>query len=178
MDRNQQSGLFAALIELHRKKQQNRRRATDSEYARVLDHFERRAERLHEERLLTAELVGGAFEAVRSLPRPAAQQELEIIGPLGGTAAGRFRVRNRSHAPVVVECVAGEALSAPSPSIHFEPSSCELAAGASALIRVAADLVVFRAAGSCTVPVECRSGHRRDRLWLVVTAVDERGGLR
>jgi hypothetical protein len=174
VDREEENALLAALVELHRKKQHNTRRASgDGAYARVLEHFERRGKRLRGELLLTEELIERSFGDARKLPPPPAQQELEIVGPMGGTASGRFRVHNRTSHVARVEIVEGEPLGGSPPPLRFEPGSVEIEAGAAALVRVVADLRAFREPGSCTIPVECRAGFRRDRLWLIVTAESE-----
>ncbi|MFI5308069.1 MAG: hypothetical protein ACHQ53_11985 [Polyangiales bacterium] len=174
-DGEQEGSLLAALVELHRKKQRNARRAAgENAYARVLEHFDQRGKRLRGELLLTEELIERSLGDASKLP-PQTQQELEIVGPVGDTASGRFRVHNRTTHPALVEIVVGEPLSGPTPVLSFEPKNVELAAGAAALVRVMADLRVFREPGSCTVPVECRAGGRRDRLWLIVTAFSRNG---
>jgi hypothetical protein len=170
-DRDSENVLLAALVELHRKKQRNAQRTTgDSAYTRVLEHFEKRGKRLRGEMLLTEELVERSLGGARAMPAQETQQELEIVGPVGDTASGRFRVQNRASHPARIELVVGEPLAGPTPTLSFEPAQLELHPGATALVRVVADLRVFREPGSCTVPVECRAGGRRDRLWLIVTA--------
>jgi hypothetical protein len=173
--RDRENALLAALVELHRRKaKQARSGPADNPYARVLEHFERRGQRLHGERLVTEELIGHAFAAARTLPTAALQQELEIIGAVGATASGRFRVQNRSDAAARIEWVVGEPLEGAVPVLRFDPPALELAAGGVAMVRVTADLSTCRAAQSCCIAVECRAGGRRDRLWLTVTAFDPR----
>lgn len=174
-----ESALLAALVELHRKKERAARKADgESPYARVLDHFERRGKRLAGERLVTEEMIGRTFESVRSLPPPPVQQELEITGPLGASASGRFRVQNRTERAARVEWVVGEPLEGPSAALSFEPPWLELGAGEAAMVRVTADLRGWAEPGSCTLAVECRAGGRRDRLWLTVSAFERQPGRR
>lgn len=167
---DEEAALLAALVELHRKKHRKRSASSDGPYAQVLEHFEQRGKRLRGERLVTEDLIARTLESTRALPAPSAQQELEIVGRVGTSAAGRFRVENRAPRTVRVEFAVGEALSGAAPGLRFDPPSLELATGASALVRVEADLSAWRKARSSTVPVECRAEGRRDRLWLTITA--------
>lgn len=177
IDDEQKSDLIAALIELHRRKQRHARAKNgDNAYERVLHHFEQRDKRLRTELLVTEELVERSLGSARALPPPSVQQELEISGPLGGTAAGRFRVHNRSDSAAVVEFVVGDAFAGPAPSLRFEPAYPEVPAGGTTLVKVVADLTAMNEPGSSTVPIECRSSGRRDRLWLIVTAFSRNAG--
>lgn len=170
--REEQNALFAALLELHRSKQQRaRKHEGDSAYGRVLDHFERRGKRLAGERVVIEQLLGSALRGEQALPPPV-HQELVISGALGGSASGRFRVHNRHARAVRVELVTGEPLEGTAPALRFEPPSFDLAPGAAALVRVVADLGAVRTASTCTVPVECRIEGSHDRLWLVIEAHD------
>jgi len=171
-DRDEENALFVALLELHRRKQLKvQRDAGQSAYGRVLEHFEQRGKRLAGERLAMEQLLGGALRGAQALP-PSVQQELVISGPLGSSAGGRFRVRNRLSRATRVELVAGDALDGVAPALRFEPQALELAPGAAALVRVVADLGPVRGAGRCTVPVQCRADGTCDRLWLVIESYD------
>jgi hypothetical protein len=182
-DRNHagtEDAVVAALLELHRKKQRAQRpTGKGGGYVRVLEHFEKRGQRLRGERLVTEELLGRLVDAARSLPPPAVQQALEIAGPIGGVALGRFRITNRSAEHTRVDLVVGEPLEGPSPAgITFDPAKPTLAPGETRLVRITVDLETTPAATSSVLPVEARGGGRRDRLWLTVTAFDPRMGER
>jgi hypothetical protein len=163
--------MLAALLALHRRKQKKARRDPRSDYERVLQGFEARGQRLRGERLMISELVERLFEGSRSLPVRKLQQELEITGPAGAAAAGRFGVTNRSAGRERFELVAGEPMEdGPRPQLVFEPAAGELEPGERLRVRVEAGLQGFEAGASVTVPVECRWRYGRDRLWLVVSA--------
>jgi hypothetical protein len=162
---------LAALLALHRKKQLRARADVGrSPYGQVLEHFERRGKRLAGERFVTEQLIGRVFEGTRALTPPRVQQELEISGPLGGRAAGRFRVANRTEQMVNVELVVGEAEHGRAPKLRFDPPLLELAPHSAAIVRVTVDLSDWTEACSTEVVVECRARGRRDQLWLTVTA--------
>jgi hypothetical protein len=169
-DGEREESLMAALVELRRRKERSQRRSEGGVYQRVVSHFERRGNRLRGERLLTEELIGNLLRGARSLPPAPVQEELIIDGPLGGTAAGRFRVVNAGPSAARVEPVVGEADSGEQPSIRFDPANPVLAPGEACIVRVSVDLAGWRTPRTVTVPVECRAGAHRRRLWLVVTA--------
>jgi hypothetical protein len=171
-----EDALLAAVVELHRRKLRREPETHDHSYARVLDHFERRNERLSRERSLTELLVRRTFEGAQTLAARAAHQELEIIAPCGGVAVGRFRVLNRSQHPTRVEVIAGGAVVGQSPPLSFDRSMWELDPNQSEWVRVQADLETWSKPQSCTVPIECRAAGRRDRLWLIVSSFVENGG--
>jgi hypothetical protein len=169
---DQEDALLAALLQLHRRRTSERARsAPASSYGRILEHFERRGQRLAGERLITSQIVERLFESTRALPSKGVQQELEIVGRAGGSAAGRFRVTNRSAATATFAFVVGEpAGGSERAPLTFDPPAGELAPGATALVRVEADLRGWRPAETVTLPVECRWPGGRDRLWLVVSS--------
>jgi len=166
-DEGSEDTLLAAFVELHRK--QRRGAEDDSAYGRVLRHFERRGNRLRGERLITAELIEKAFRNVAALPA-CIQQELEITGPLGASASGRFRIENRTLEALTVEWVYGAAQepAVPVVSLRFEPPRPCLAPGEACTVRVIADLSRWKVPARATIPVEYRADGRRDRLWLII----------
>ena len=175
-----EDALLSALLQIHRSKQRELSKSDPGgAYGRILEHFTKRGERLRGERLVTAELIERLVEGGKALPRRAVQQELELAAAAGSTAAGRFRVTNRSATGERFELVAGGALDGVRrPALAFEPAGGLLAAGESALVRVEARLTGWRAGESSTVPVECRWPSGRDRLWLVLTASPDPGPAR
>jgi hypothetical protein len=175
-----EDAVVAALLELHRHKQRERQPSgKTSSYARVLEHFEKRGQRLRGERLVTEELLGRLVGAARRLPPAQVHHALEIAGPVSGTAVGRFRVTNRSSEQVRVDLVVGEPLEGEMrPAITFDPAVPLLAPGQTCLVRVAADLGATSSPATSVLPVEARCGGRRDRLWLTVAAFDGGGNER
>lgn len=171
-DSEEEAALLSAFLFLHRQKQRRTAPApSNARHARVLDHFQNRARRLVEERAVTEEAIARVFEAGQQLPSRPAQQELQLFGAAGATAAGRIRIRNRSAHSAHFELCVGEAIDGDAqPSIECEPARGTLAAGATQLVRIAADLKGLTAGGRVTVPVECRWRSGRDYLWLVITA--------
>ena len=175
-----EDAMLAALLELHRRKQERARpRDLGSNYERILKHFERRGERLRGERLITAELTERLLRGTATLPPPRLQQEMEITGTPGQTAAGRVRITNRSSVQAQFEIVIGRPLDGSEcPSIDFEPRRSELGPGESCLLRVAVNLAGWKSGRSVTIPVECRWGAGFDRLWLVVSIPSAQGRAR
>ena len=173
-----EDAVVAALVELYRKRERARQgggrpggQGAPGTYTRVLQHFEKRGQRLRGERLVTEELLGRLVGAARALPPMKAQQELSITGPLGGVAAGRFRIVNDAPVPVTLEMVVGEPIDGGfRPPLTFEMSRPGLQPGEACLVRVCADLAGLSQPAACEVAVECRAGGRRDRLWLRVSA--------
>src|SRR5262245_57536844 len=176
----EEDALLSALLQIHRSKQRELSKSDPrGAYGRILEHFTRRGERLRGEKLVTAELIERLLEGRKALPPRAVQQELEIAAPAESTAAGRFRITNRSAARARFELVVGDALDGGRrPAIAFRPAAGEIAAGESALVRVEARLTGWRAGETSTVPVECRWPSGRDRLWLVLTASPDPGPAR
>lgn len=177
---DQEDALLATLLQIHRSKQERANRAGASgSYARILKHFAERGQRLRGERLVTAELIERLFESGKGIPARHAQQELEIIGAPGATAAGRLRVTNRSAARARFDFVVGEPLdggrAAP---IAFDPQQDELDPGQTQLVRVEASLTAWRDRDRVTIPIECRWASGRDRLWLIVSASPAPGSPR
>lgn len=167
-----EAALLSAFVFLHRQKQKKSATgAPNARHARVLDHFQNRARRLVEERAVTEEAIARVFEAGQQLPARPPQQELQLFGAPGATAAGRIRIRNRSAQPAHFELCVGEAVEGNAqPNIECEPARGTLGPGATQLVRIAADLRDFSAGERVTLPVECRWRLGRDCLWLVVTA--------
>jgi len=170
-----EAAMLSAFLYLHRQKQNRAERAQPNpRYARVLDHFQTRARRLQDERVVTEEVIERVLEGGKRLPPRPAQQELELVGVAGGTAAGRVRIRNRSERLADFELCIGQAVAGAVPvAIECQPPRGALAAGDTALVRVAADLGRFRAGDSVTVPIECRWRTGHDYLWLVIRADSE-----
>jgi hypothetical protein len=167
---DEENALVAALVEMHRARRQ-RSRDHGSTRERILSHFERRGERLRGEKLVTAELIERLFEGSVSLKPRRAQQELEIRGVAGTSAAGRIRVANRSQARASFDLVIGNAVEGErSPEVRFEPADGALGPGEACLVRVEAALAGWSSGERVTIPVECRWPTGADRLWLVVTA--------
>jgi hypothetical protein len=180
--RETEDAMLAALVRLHRRNQERGRPAAGgAPYQRILDHFDRRAQRLRGERVVTAELMERLFDGARGLGKGGAQQELIITGPPGGRAAGRLRVRNHSGRRARFDLVVGEAVvgaaieGGAAPAIRFEDGGGELDPGQARLLRVEADLAAMPAGGRVVVPVECRWDCGWDRLWLVVIVDGEEG---
>jgi hypothetical protein len=174
-----EDAMLATLVEIHRRTRQ-RERGDDGDRgdprARIVAHFERRGQRLRGERLVTAELIDRLFAAREAIPPSLPQQEVRIEGAAGREAAGRLRVSNRSTRRARFDLVTGDLVDGERrPEVRFEPSGGELDPGASALVRVVADLRRFAAGERGTVPVECRWREGRDRAWLVVVAHADRG---
>jgi hypothetical protein len=169
---NEEDAMVAALLALHRRKQECTIYAqSDTSYRRILKHFEQRGERLRGERLVTAELIERLFQGSKALPIRRVERELEIIGPPGGRAAGRIRVTNRSSERARLELVIGSPLDgAHPPKVSFDRRQGELDPGEGGLFRVEANLLGWREGDSVTVPVECRWPRGKDRLWLVVSS--------
>jgi hypothetical protein len=168
-----ESAMVAALVEAHRSRQ---RRSSERDPAgtreRVLGHFERRGQRLRGENLVTNEIVARLFEGSRALAPARVQQELEIRGEAGRSAAGRFRVTNRARTRASFELVIGEPLEGERrPSVRLEPRAGALAPGESCLVRIEASLSELSAGDRTTLPLECRWPNGADRLWLVVDAL-------
>jgi hypothetical protein len=176
----EENAMVAALLEVHRRKQRLARSAVPHEaHSRILDHFERRGQRLRGEKLVTAELIERLFAAGAAIPARRPQQEIEIWGQAGGTAAGRARVINRTSASASFELVVGEPTEGKSSvDIRFEPASGTLAPNEALFVRVEASLMDWQAGARITVPVECRWRDGTDRLWLVIAAHTEPGPAR
>jgi hypothetical protein len=168
----EEDALLSALLFLHRKKQERAREAEPNpRYARILDHFQGRARRLQEERVVTEELLERLFDGGKSLPPGAPHQELTIQGAAGGVAAGRLRVRNAAAETASFELVVGAPLEGERRVlVSCEPKAGTLLAGGTELVRVRADLGDFRAGEVVTVALECRWRTGRDYLWLSVQA--------
>jgi hypothetical protein len=171
-DDGAEDAVVSALVEIHRQRQRRERRESgDSAYARVLSHFEKRGQRLRGERLVTGELLDRIFSSARSVGPEAPQQEVAIAGPVGSVAVGRFVVRNQSKGAATVSFAVGDALDGPgTPALRFSPERPVLGPGEAITARVEADLGGLRPGVSVTVPVECRTGAQRARLWVVVEA--------
>ena len=176
----EEDALLSALLRIHRSKQRQLSKSDPAgAYGRILEHFTKRGERLRGEKLMTGELIERLLEGRKALPPRAVHQELELAATAGSTAAGRFRVTNRSATGARFELVVGDALDGGRrPTIAFEPAAGVLAAGESALVRVEARLTGWRAGESSTIPVECRWPSGRDRLWLVFAASPDPGSDR
>jgi hypothetical protein len=171
-----EDAIVAALVSMH----DDRRRQADavdkSAYERILEHFERRGERLRGERIATAEFLERVFREADSLPSPCPQQELEIFGPIGGKAAGRFRLANPTGDAVRVELVVGEPLEGGLvPSIEFAPDQVELPPEGVTYVRAAVALDGWTSPKTMTIPIECRARTSRSRLWLVVHGIGDDG---
>jgi hypothetical protein len=166
-----EDAMVGTLLAIHRRRQERARRADPGgAAARILGHFERRGQRLRGERLVTAELIERLFQGGKALPVRRVQQELEVVGVPGGTAAGRVRVANRGSERARFDLVVGEPLRGQArPRVTFDPGHAELAAGETVLVRVEAHLGGWRAGDSVTLPVECRWAGGSDRLWLVIS---------
>jgi hypothetical protein len=175
-----EDALVAALLEIHRGQQRRAPGgASESAYARVLSHFEKRGRRLRGERLVTDELLDRLFSSAKAIEPALPQQEVAIAGPIGAVAAGRFVLRNPSPVPQQVGFAVGAGLDGGwQPALRFSPERPALAANGACVVRVEADLGQASSPVSVTIPVECRTGGRRARLWLVVEAFDARGGAR
>lgn len=169
-DSEQEDAVIAALLAYHRRKQP--KPAAAGEYERIRAHFERRAERLHAERLLTRELVTRLLEGSKNLPPRPRHQELELSGRAGASASGRVRVRNRSKISADYELI----VVGPADTIKLtlEPRSGRLAASESQLVRVSADLRTLAPGESATLALECRWPDGRDRIWLTIRAENQR----
>lgn len=170
-DSEQEDTAVAALLLLHRRRQKATNKTKGSEYQRVVSHFERRGERMRGERLVTEELVQRLLGASALLgPRPV-QRELEVLGPAGGIAAGRLRVRNPSPLCRVFELSIGDSVSGTFvPEVRVDPQQGTLAEGESAWLRIEVSLDGIAPGASATLPIECRWETGIDRIWLVVTA--------
>jgi hypothetical protein len=170
-----EDAMLALLVELNRRNQQPPRGARDpGARARIVEHFQRRGQRLRGERLVTAELIERLFSGGETLPPARPQQEIALEGPAGGRAAGRLRVTNRSAEAARFDLVVGEPVGgehAARVEVRFEPAHGALAPGASVLVRVEADLAGWRADDRATLPIECRWRAGADRAWLNVVAV-------
>src|SRR4029079_6376233 len=136
-------------------------------------HFEQRGERLRGERLVTGELIERLFDGATALPAARVQQELAIVGPPGGVAAGRVRITNRSSEHARFDIVIGEPVENGEPvedrnrpPTVFDAMSKVLAPGESLLVRVEANLAEWGSGMSTTIPIECRWKYGCDRLWL------------
>ena len=161
-----EAALFSALVYLQR---QRTTQDQSPSRQRLSEHLAERARRLNRERLLTEELLQRIADNPALLPRRV-QRELQIAGAPGGTAAGRFDVRNRSGEPARFELVFGSPMDGePSLPVRFEPASAELAVGEARRVRVVADLSRLGPGRSLTLPVECRWPTGSDRLWLIVS---------
>ena len=169
--RGAEDAMVATLLEFHRRKRQATNQDPRGAHGRILDHFDRRGQRLRGERLITSELIERLFGARAALPSPRPQQELEIWGPAGATAAGRVRLTNRSHAKASFDLVVGEPDQGTRPSaIRFEPARGALEANETVLVRVEASLIGWEPGQRATLPVECRWREGTDRVWLVIAA--------
>jgi hypothetical protein len=166
-----EDAMLALLVELHRRNQQPPRGPRDpGARARIVEHFERRGQRLRGERLVTAELIERLYQGGAALPPARPQQEIALEGPAGGRAAGRLRVTNRSAETARFDLVVGEPVEGGPLPVHFQPAHGALAPGASVLVRVEADLAGWRGGDRATLPVECRWRAGADRAWLSVVA--------
>jgi hypothetical protein len=176
--RGEEDAFVAALIELHRRKQRAARGASEGgAYARVLQHFETRGQRLRGERLITEELLERLVSSARVLGAAPVQQEIAIAGPVGGIAAGRFRVTNPSSEHVAGDFVVGDPLEGGwRPHLRFTPAQARLDPGGGCLVKVEAALGDAPGPAAVVLPIECRAGGRRDRIWLAITAFDAREG--
>jgi hypothetical protein len=172
-ENGEEEALLAALLAMHRRRQARARPRKGSTYARLLDYFERRGQRLRGERLATSELLERLVPQGPPLRR--IQQELALVGAPGTQAAGRFRVTNRSAAPARFDLVVGEPLEGEArPDVRFEPRHGCLEPGESSLVRVEASLAGLSAGQRITLPLECRWRTGFDRLWLILGAEAER----
>lgn len=175
-----EDAMLALLVELHRRNQQPPRGArAPGARERIVEHFERRGQRLRGERLVTSELIERLFQGGAALPPSRPQQEIALEGPAGGRAAGRLRVTNRSGETARFDLVVGEPVQGGRTArlpVHFESAHGVLAPGASVLVRVEADLAGWREGDRATLPAECRWSAGADRAWLVVVAQPRAGG--
>jgi hypothetical protein len=163
--------MLAGLVALHRRNQEETRASRPaSSYRRILEHFEARGQRLRGERLVTAELMERLVEATRAVAPRRVQQELQILGPSGGVAAGRFRITNRWDRRAAFALVAGDPAEGSRPAVAFQAGALALDPGETRVVRVEARLDGLVPGSAVTVPVECRWDAGCDRLWLVVIA--------
>jgi hypothetical protein len=165
--RERENELVAALATIHRR--QRPLTGDPNPYARIVDHFDRRGQRLRGEQLVTSQMVARLFKAATSLP-PEIQQEILLDLGENAVAVGRFRVSNRTEASAEVEFLVGD----PEPAatkveVSFAPGRPEIAAGGSVVVRIQVRVTGSRPADALVIPVECRSRGARDRLWVVVT---------
>lgn len=169
-EREDESALVTALVTLHRQKaRQAVRGRGGNSFSEVVEHFERRSRRLAGERHTTEELIGRVLDgAARLPPRPAAGV-LEVTGKLGSKTSACVRVVNASEQAAEVSWVVGAALSGEaSPPLTFQPPSQTLAAGQSGIVEIGVDLSSYAGSAEVTIPLECRTADRRDRLQLVI----------
>jgi hypothetical protein len=168
---DREDAIVAALVLMHRRREEAQARATGSEYQRVVSQFERQGERLRGERLAARELVGRMLGTHQVLKRAEVQQELEMRGPRGGVAVGRIRIRNAAERARAFELSIGEPLSGgAAPVISLEPPRGRLPPGGTALLRVEAQLRMVAMAEPVTLPLHCHWDAGLERIWLVVRA--------
>jgi hypothetical protein len=172
-DDQEEEALLKALLLLHRKKTQSTApQGGNKKFSRVVDHFEHRARRLEREKRATQQLLGYLTPGGDS-PPVAKPGILEIVGKRGSHAAGHVRLANESDAPVTMFWVIGAPLSsAAAPPLRFTPNPIELASGQSGLVEISVDLSDWHEKGSITLPLECRSVARLERLQLVIRLED------
>lgn len=164
-----EQALLEALLLLHRKKTQSAAPEGGSQnFSRVVEHFEHRSRRLEREKRTTQQLLGYLTPGgdIPTVPKPGV---LEIAGRLGAHAVGHVRLVNESEGPVSMFWVVGSPLSGTTPPpVRVTPNPIELASGQSGFAEISADLSNLRQAGSITLPLECRSVARLERLQLVI----------
>jgi hypothetical protein len=165
----------AALIELHRRRvQKTQRNAGRSEFERVVNHFERRTERLRGERIATEELVSRLLGGTRTLLRAYPQKELELHGPCGGVATTRLCIHNRARERQSYELTVGSRVDGPvEPEIRIEPRSGALDASTKCWLRLEVSLAGFESGSRITVPIQCHWTGGLERIWLTVHAEDD-----
>ncbi len=171
--KNAEDGVVAALLSLHRKKQARlRTQAGDDQQTSVLEHLDARAERLHREHLATERFLEQTLGAARKNAVRHVHQELALSVAPGGTAAGRFRVTNSTPRPAHFELVLGDATpESPRVTVSLSPPRGDLGVNESRVVRVSVKATGGAAGDSVTVPVECRAGVSRERIWLEVEIV-------
>ena len=174
-----EDALVATLVALHRQRRGKATQAAGGEHQRVVAHFERRSERLRGEKLVTSEIVEQLLGASAALAERPVHRELELRGAAGGSAAGRFRIRNLATVPNGFELVVGDAISGPTPrEVRLEPGRLLLAPGETAWVRVEVSLAGFAQGERVTLPLHCRWDGGWERLWLVAATEPELGGAR
>lgn len=167
-----EEALLEALLLLHRKKTQAvAPRGAGEKFSRVVEHFEHRARRLEREKRTTQQLLGYMTPRGDIPPVVAKPGVLEIVGKLGAHAVGHVRLVNESEDPVSMFWVVGLPLSrTAAPPVRFTPNPIQLASGQSGFVEISADLSNLREASSITLPLECRSVARLERLQLIIRA--------
>jgi len=176
-ERNDEDALVAALVALQRRKEKAASRL-GNDFSRVVDHFEKRSKRLEQERRTTSELIRPLVDGLSRIPAAAPPSLVSLTGCAGTRAVAHVRIANESARPTQVSLVVGEPDRARRlPVVSIAPNHFTLAAGESSFVELAIELAAEEPPGTFTLPVECRTPDRRERLQLVVT-ITERGACR